>query len=432
MPLPFRNSVLLLFLLAQQLCLPGWSSQSRAALRMVLLESSQTQADARLLALHNHHLALLSSDPSAQLQTMVRNKLGKKLSVPSTDGQSMFVCQVTFGTQTLQLSLDTGSTPTWVTSSDCRDALCAKHGAFAYQLSPTFQASPYEFVMTFGSGSIKGDLGYETVTLAGLAVPRQLVGLANEEAGTSFDTHRYSGILGLAYPAEDMYFANASDSPPFFDSLMRARVLDANAFSFWLASASDPLFFLGSPRGEYYFGDLDFFPVVDKSYWVVELEDILVHNQSLGLCPAGGCRAAVDSGTGYMGAPSADLGTILSALAGDSDPAAKCVRPSLRHPRAVITYVLAGGRRFELGPEDYVQESGEFCKFQFMAVDVTAPHGPLHVLGDVFFRKYFVHFDRDSDRVGIALARREVWAPNDGDLVSNVLLASNSRARRGS
>jgi hypothetical protein len=42
------------------------------------------------------------------------------------------------------------------------------------------------------------------------------------------------------------------------------------------------------------------------------------------------------------------------------------------------------------------------CKRAFMPLDVDPPRGPLWVLGDIFLRKFFVVFDRDSNRIGIA------------------------------
>ncbi len=46
------------------------------------------------------------------------------------------------------------------------------------------------------------------------------------------------------------------------------------------------------------------------------------------------------------------------------------------------------------------------CKRAFMPLDVKKPRGPLWVLGDIFLRKYFVIFDRDNKRIGIALRNK--------------------------
>ena len=42
------------------------------------------------------------------------------------------------------------------------------------------------------------------------------------------------------------------------------------------------------------------------------------------------------------------------------------------------------------------------CKRGFTPLDIEEPRGPLWILGDIFIRKYFVIFDRDNKRIGIA------------------------------
>lgn len=41
-----------------------------------------------------------------------------------------------------------------------------------------------------------------------------------------------------------------------------------------------------------------------------------------------------------------------------------------------------------------------------MAVDVPAPRGPIFILGDTFMKKYYTVFDRDSNKIGFALANK--------------------------
>jgi hypothetical protein len=54
-----------------------------------------------------------------------------------------------------------------------------------------------------------------------------------------------------------------------------------------------------------------------------------------------------------------------------------------------------------LGPRTYS------CAPAFMALDVPAPRGPIFVIGDSFMRKYYTLFDRDHNRVGFALSKKQ-------------------------
>lgn len=58
------------------------------------------------------------------------------------------------------------------------------------------------------------------------------------------------------------------------------------------------------------------------------------------------------------------------------------------------------------------------CKRAFMPLDVQEPRGPLWVLGDLFIRKYFVIFDRDNNRIGIAERKRNVNEVNEMEKIS--------------
>ena len=49
--------------------------------------------------------------------------------------------------------------------------------------------------------------------------------------------------------------------------------------------------------------------------------------------------------------------------------------------------------------------NNKLCKRGFMPLDIDKPRGPLWIVGDIFIRKYFVVFDRDDKRIGIALRK---------------------------
>jgi len=120
-----------------------------------------------------------------------------------------FATPVTFGTQTFDFIVDTGSSDTWViesgfqcvnitTSAPIPEADC-DFGP-TWNKDSTFKEIPGEnFNITYGDGEfLTGVLGWESVTVAGLSV-NQTVPVVNYAAWEGDGTT--SGLLGLAYEA---------------------------------------------------------------------------------------------------------------------------------------------------------------------------------------------------------------------------------------
>lgn len=119
--------------------------------------------------------------------------------------------QVTFGTQPLVLTLDTGSADTWAVAagSNCTSAsrpmvMDDHHCLFGPAYAGGFPAGPLPDVhlyVAYGDGEVvQGPLGAVDVSVAGLRVANQTVGLANDTRWWSGANNMTSGILGLAYP----------------------------------------------------------------------------------------------------------------------------------------------------------------------------------------------------------------------------------------
>ena len=73
-------------------------------------------------------------------------------------------------------------------------------------------------------------------------------------------------------------------------------------------------------------------------------------------------------------------------------------------PPRVVAFAR-GGVEYSLSFKEYIIESGGQCILAMQGIDIPAPTGPLWILGDVFMRKYYVKFDIENARVGIALAK---------------------------
>ena len=49
------------------------------------------------------------------------------------------------------------------------------------------------------------------------------------------------------------------------------------------------------------------YSVIDKYYWMIKAENILVGGKDVGLCPKTGCRLIADTGTSLLTGPSDEL-----------------------------------------------------------------------------------------------------------------------------
>ncbi|KAL8682595.1 MAG: hypothetical protein Q9186_001368 [Xanthomendoza sp. 1 TL-2023] len=135
--------------------------------------------------------------------------------VISAFGEILYLANITFGTQTIQAVVDTGSSDTWAvqtgfqctqgrqspTSSEIivPEASCG-FGTLV-TTSPTFRQIPNQsFKVEYGDGEqLTGILGTEDVTLAGITVKSQEVGIVNHAFWNGDNSS--SGLIGLAFPA---------------------------------------------------------------------------------------------------------------------------------------------------------------------------------------------------------------------------------------
>jgi cathepsin D len=248
---------------------------------------------------------------------------------------------------------------------------------------------------------------------------------------------------------------------------MKREFLKKNWFSFYLTDVDESAksqIILGEPKPNHYIGKLNWHKVSEESYWQVDMDDIYVNNVPINICPNGPCKLVIDTGTSIMTGPSSDLDILL-----DKIPLENCEEvselPELGFKIGDLLYTIkpqdyiifsqkmyssfletkkvenaktlnlnSAGNLMQASTENLmnsmtkvkITESlmlnlfaekdkshfkkgrGNLCKRAFMPLDVQEPRGPLWVLGDIFLRKYFVVFDRDQKRIGIAERRKNV------------------------
>lgn len=355
----------------------------------------------------------------------IRNKTSFSLKLEDVEN-SQYVGEIGVGTpvQMFKVIFDTGSSNLWITSTKCVQPSCMLHSRFDRTASSTFEEIGVEMSVRFGTGSIVGHLGMDTFTVGPLKIKNQVFGLIEEEDGAVFSTTQFDGILGLSFPElSPMYteLKGNKDLPnyePVFDSIINQNLLKEEQFSFSYGVKHSSIIF-GEPDKHLFKGELTWIPVSKKLYWEMDLDDIIIGERSIGDCNP--CKAVVDTGTSLLTGPTTSISEILDILHRKPHPNESVERfedcGSLDlESLPTISYVL-GGNTFTVEPKYYMEaetaksfhgESHTLCRPGFMALDVPPDRGPLYILGDIFLRKYYVTFDRDTQRIGFALSKKPI------------------------
>ncbi|XP_001372683.1 chymosin-like [Monodelphis domestica] len=309
---------------------------------------------------------------------------------------SQYFGKIYIGTppQEFTVVFDTGSSNLWVPSVYCNSDACQNHHRFNPASSTTFRSTQEPLSIQYGTGSMEGVLGYDTVTVSQIVVPDQIFGLSTQEPGEIFTYSEFDGILGLGYPslAEDQ-------ATPVFDNMMNKNLVAQDLFSVYMSRDSQgSMLILGAIDPSYYTGSLHWVPVTEQGYWQFSVDSITVNGQVVAC--EGGCQAILDTGTSLLVGPSYDIANIQSIIGatqgqyGEYD--INC--SNLSSMPTVVVHI--NGRQYPLPPSAYTNQDQGLCSSGFQ----SEGSDQLWILGDVFIREYYSVFDRGNNRVGLATA----------------------------
>ncbi|XP_078514911.1 pepsin A-like [Lissotriton helveticus] len=312
-------------------------------------------------------------------------------SEPMTNYMDMsYYGTISIGTppQDFNVIFDSGSSNLWVPSVYCSSSACSNHNRFSPSSSSTFQSTSTSLSIGYGTGSMTGVLGYDTVEVGGLTVTSQVFGLAYTEADF-FSQMQFDGILGLAFPSI------ASDSAtPVFDNMWSQGLLSADLFSVYLSpnGASGSVVIFGGYESSYYTGTLNWIPLSAETYWQITLESVSMNGNVIAC--NGGCQAIIDTGTSLIAGLSPGISNIQNAIgAYQSSNGEYVVNCNSISSLADIIFTI-NGVQYPVPASAYINQNSCSSNFQ----DTTG----VWILGDVFIRQYYVVFDRAANYIGLA------------------------------
>lgn len=200
----------------------------------------------------------------------------------------VFLAPITFGTQTFNAILDTGSSDTWLAVSgfQCFSAVTGAPQSEAdclfgptYNISKTFKQIPNEnFNVTYADQEVvTGIEGTEEITLAGITVKNQQVGVVDFAVWNGDGVS--SGLIGLAFPSITSAFVGTDPSQDSRNNTITYNPIFTNMYTEKLVA---PIFSLALTRGNDSGGFLAIggLPRVahSKNFAALPLQVLTVHN----------------------------------------------------------------------------------------------------------------------------------------------------------
>ncbi|KAL4886077.1 aspartic peptidase domain-containing protein [Aspergillus karnatakaensis] len=398
-------------------------------------------------------ISILVASASATTLQLRRHSDHAISSMVSTSYGTVFDVETTIGGQTFQLMVDSGSSDTYVMKSDfqCFDREsglqqpredCLYDVNRAYNISDTYEQIPGQiFGIQYGDGIASGVMAFEEVTVAGIKIQRQRVGIADKS--TPMGDGVNSGLIGLGYPAlTSAHPANITDNSTYwFNRLPYKPILwemyDQGLIEepyFAHAIARSPLNQSSTSFGGYLsFGELP--PVNHDNNWATVPVEIM-NNIPLNFTSYKRTRSywattIPSAGWGQSGNDSEpfqaffDSGNFLSFIPGRiADPVNKLFDPPAVYNKELAAYVVdcaasppdsftleIGGQIFTHHPADLIYQTGEgFCISGISKSDDVKVGGTLqlNIIGVPFLKSVVSVFDFGGNEMRFARLLVEV------------------------
>lgn len=287
------------------------------------------------------------------------------------------------------VQFDTGSSNLWIPSVNCSSLGCKSHQMYNQTSSSTYQAIGTAFSITYGTGSVSGNLSADSVSVGGLMVTNQVFGQVTTEIGTNFVDAMFDGILGMGFPA-----LAADGVTPVFQNMISQYLLPNSVFSFYLRDNGSTVNYggeliLGGSDPSLYRGGLTYVPVSQPAYWQFYTDSIKIGSTIVSV----GDAAIADTGTSLIIAPLAEFNSIAALFSATSNGVFFCTSTSSM-PDLVIT---VQGVEFRIPASYYVEQDDDTCQLLIQSINQD-----FWILGDVFLGRFYTEFDVGNQRLGFA------------------------------
>ena len=289
--------------------------------------------------------------------------------------------------QKFNVIIDTGSDKLWVPSKECVSSVCQHHHRFDSAHSTTFRDLHHQVKMQYGTGSIAARQGTDTVAVGNVELQQYPLALSVKQSDHPFSSlPKIDGIFGISQAA------GFTENNP--------------QYSFYLSNDT-------GKEGTLTIGGLDHSHIdpeaethehatTDPNSWTIDLVDVKVDGQRLGICGEEPCKALIDTGSSLVTAPPGDFSKFAA-----TGIRADCAGIGGKTVSLIFRDTKGQDIEYPLTPKEYsidFQDAHKECKLGFGPLEM----GPKRwVIGDSFLRRYVASFDRENHTVSLVRSRHD-------------------------
>jgi hypothetical protein len=259
------------------------------------------------------------------------------------------------------------------------------------------QSTPFD--ITYGTGSVSGTLGTETMHIGPLS-PSLTFGLATN-VSADFVSYAMDGILGIGRGT-----STSTSTPQLMDVLVSAHLIPAKIYGVHLSrsasATNDGELNFGEVNKNRFTGDLNWLDVVDNDlgFWEIQIDGLNVNSTPL-ILPRGSRTAIIDTGTSFILVPPADALLLHQHIPGSS----KLDSETFSVPcdsSSTLSFSI-NKQIYEISSKDW--RGGKLdngaCRSNIIGRKTFGDAQWL--VGDVFLKNVYSVFDFDGKRVGLGV-----------------------------
>jgi hypothetical protein len=294
-----------------------------------------------------------------------------------------------------------------------RGCVNTKNKGFDPSKSKTFTTQNKNWQIKFGTGigvgvggaatpSASGIIGSDVVSVAGLSVQKQAVGLMTKRSANLFEGTDLEGIFGMGFGGPGHTTLRA---PGYMQNLIEQKKIEQAVFSMFLSprAIGHAELTIGGINPAKYSGKINYLPVNSRNgYWNITFQGITVNGKPTNIRPQ---FAVADSGTSNMIAPARDAVTIYNMIS----PKIKMIDPKGAYGlpcsevaglKAAITITMGGGKYTiptqELSVGPYPGQP-QMCQML-----INSGSAPFWIIGGSLMKYYYTVWDIGNKRLGWA------------------------------